>query len=63
MITVTIAINDKVIFARSAQNKINVNKKGETEYLVDDGSKVWHRRGKGCVPLAIKLLETIKEQL
>jgi len=63
MITVAILINGQPIMARSATNKSDENDKGETRYLVDDGSVVWHDPEKGAVALAIKLLKTIKEDL
>jgi hypothetical protein len=62
MISVSIAINGVTIMARSAVNQAKQNEHGETEYLVDDGSTVWHDPENGPVLLAIQLLETIKEQ-
>ena len=62
MITAAIIINGQPIMARSATRQEEINKRGEVRYLVDDGSSVWHDPEKGVVPLAIKLLKTIKEQ-
>ena len=62
MISVSISINANAIYARSAVNQSQVNKNGEDTYLVDDGSIIYHRRSKGAVVLAKKLLDTIKEQ-
>lgn len=62
MITAAILINGQPIMARSATRQEERNAKGEVRYLVDDGSSIWHDPEKGAVPLAIKLLKTIKEQ-
>lgn len=60
MISVIIKINGKAITGRSAVNTGET--RGEaTRYAVDDGTSVWHDPEQGAVPLAIKLLETIKE--
>jgi len=58
MITVTISINDKVIYSRSA-----VRRKTDAinTYEVDDGTIIKHKYGDGAIPLAIKMLKTIKE--
>lgn len=61
MITVSILINGQPIFTRSAVNR------GATEnghrYEVDDGPPdIIYRRELGAIPLAIKMLERIKEQ-
>lgn len=56
MITVAILINGQPIMARSATNI------GNNKYSVDDGSVIEHDADAGAVPLAIKLLQTIKEQ-
>lgn len=60
MITVAILINGQPIIARSAVNK-GVGADGLTRYAVDDGSEIFHRRDDGAVPLAIQMLQTIKE--
>lgn len=60
MITVAILINGQPIMARSAVNTGH-KQRGQTEYRVDDGTYVFHDADKGAVPLAIKLLQTIKE--
>lgn len=60
MITVTIAINGKAILARSAVNTLR-ERAGHAIYEVDDGTVIAHRREAGAVPLAIKMLKTIKE--
>jgi len=61
MITVAILINGNPIMARSAHNTGKEISPGCYEYRVDDGSQIIHRRDAGAVPLAIKLLKTIKE--
>lgn len=60
MITVAILINGNPLVARNAVNKSEVNDQGETKYLADDGTVVWHKRSDGSVVLAHKLLELIK---
>ena len=62
MITVAILINGNPIMARSATNSGKVLANGSTVYNVDDGKTVRHHQEKGAVKLAIKLLNTIKEQ-
>ena len=62
MITVAILINGQPIFTRTAVNQVEKNSLGETLYLLDDGSKVYHKREAGAVKLAIKMLKQIKEQ-
>lgn len=57
MISVSIAINGEPIYARSAVNRIEETGK----YVVDDGSFIEHNPDDGAVALAIKMLETIKE--
>ena len=61
MITVAILINGQPIYTRSARNLDRINEMGEHIYKVDDGNTVKHRRDKGAVKLAIKMLELIKE--
>jgi len=61
VITVAILINGQPIAARSAVNTGRTDGEGFTEYSVDDGSTVLHRRGDGAVELAMKLLDTIRE--
>ena len=60
MITVSILINGQPIFTRSA---INTGKKegGRTIYSVDDGRILYHAREDEAIPLAISMLQTIKE--
>lgn len=57
MISVSIAINGEPIFARTAVNRLAEIGK----YVVDDGSYIEHDPKDGAVALAIKMLETIKE--
>lgn len=57
MIGVYITINGKPIFARTAVNRL----KERGVYMADDGSEINHNPDDGAVQLAIKLLETIKE--
>ena len=61
MITVSIFINGNPIVTRSAVNQLKDTLKGEATYKVDDGSIILHKRSKGAIPLAIKLLKLIKK--
>lgn len=61
MITVSILINGQPIFTRTAVNQMEDNEKGQTKYLLDCGSIVWHKYKLGAIPLAIKMLKAIKE--
>lgn len=59
MITVAILINGQPIFTRTA---VRVDmKNGMGYYKCDDGKVIQHRYNSGAVPLAQKLLKTIKE--
>ena len=62
MLTVGIYINGGLIMARSAVNKLQKNKKGQTKYVTDAGQVIWHHYEEGVVALAMKLLMSIKEQ-
>lgn len=57
MITVTVAINGKVIYARTAVNRI----KERGGYECDEGTLIQHDPEDGAVALAKKLLDTITE--
>jgi len=63
MMTVKIEVNGNVIYCRSA---VNITK-GEYEeckwnkYKVDTGEVIEHKPIDGAIPLAKKLLDTIKE--
>ena len=63
MITVTISINGKTIYCRTAVNtgeKINSVDGKFTIYDVDTGEQINHIRDEGAVVLAKKMLDTIK---
>jgi hypothetical protein len=61
MITVSIFINDTPIYTRSARNvTVDFGQKIHS-YKLDTGETIKHERGSGAVPLAIKMLKTIKE--
>jgi len=61
VITVSILINGQPIFTRSA---VRVDmKNGMGYYKVDDGKIIQHRYESGAVPLAQKMLKTIKEPI
>lgn len=62
MITVSIMINGQPIFTRSAHRRTKRHAKGNQQaYLLDDNSVVYHDIDKGAIPLAIKMLKSIKE--
>jgi len=62
MLTVSITVNGKPVYARSAHRRTSKWAKGkESAYLLDSGEMVYHEYEKGIIPLAIKMLETIKE--
>ncbi len=60
MLTVGIFINGNPLVAKNAINTGKLNDKGETGYLCDDGTTVWHHPEDGAVILAHKLLELIR---
>ncbi len=60
VITVTIFINGKPIYTRSAVNKGHMGR-GVYKYDLDDGSVIGHKPDDGAVVLAKKMLDTIKE--
>lgn len=57
MLSVSIFINGKPIYTRTAINKI----KEKACYVLDTGDKVIHEPKDGAVALAIKMLKTIRE--
>lgn len=59
MITVSIFINGNPIITRSARNVGTIEE--ITQYSVDDGSVLFHKRSDGPVVLAKKMLDTVKE--
>ena len=59
MITVAILINGEPVMARSAVR--GAANKDRFRYNVDDGTVLLHDPDDGAVPLAIKMLETIRE--
>lgn len=62
MLGVTIHINGRVIYARTAVNRSQEDEHGRMRYEVDTGEFIRHNPADGAVPLAKKLLDTIKEQ-
>jgi len=58
MITVTISINGKTIYARSARHTGD-SEDGVAIYTLDTGDKLLHVRKDGAVVLAKKMLDTI----
>lgn len=59
MITVSISINGNPIITRSCWKIKGLE--GECQYQCDDGRIIKHNYDQGSVPLAIKLLEGVKE--
>jgi hypothetical protein len=57
MLTVSITVNGKPVYSRSGRNISN----GGDTYLLDTGEEIKHNPDDGIIPLAIKMLETIKE--
>lgn len=57
MMTVSILINGRPVYTRTVVNRV----KETGYYICDDGTKIKHDPKKGAVPLAIKVLKTIKE--
>ena len=57
MLTVSILINGKAIYARSVVNRLVECGK----YVCDDGTFIEHDPSDGAVALAIKALQTIRE--
>lgn len=60
MITVSISVNGEPIYARTAVN-IGPNSDGTHCYKLDCGTIIRHHRKDKAIPLAIKMLEAIKE--
>jgi hypothetical protein len=61
VITVTIFINGNPIYTRSACNRSEKNKDGDTKYETDTGEIIWHERDDGAIELAKQMLNTIIE--
>lgn len=63
MITVSILINGQPVITRSAVRLEKGNRKGKvSHYAVDDGTILEHAYDDGAVPLAKKMLDTVKER-
>lgn len=63
MITVSILINGKPIFTRSARNNTEKNKNGQTKYVTDAGCIIYHDPEDGAIELAKLMLDTINENM
>jgi len=62
MITVSISVNENVVYARSARRQEgDINHDGTNTYKTDSGEIVEHSYGNGIISLAKKILDTIKE--
>ena len=62
MITVSILINGKAIYTRTAINITPPPDRKLNEYALDTGEKLFHNPNDGAVVLAKKMLDTIKER-
>ena len=64
MITVTIAINDRVIYARTARN-VGHSPTAEAPdrhiYDTDDGERIYHKRSAGVVALVRMMLASLRD--
>lgn len=58
MITVSILINGRPIYTRTATNTLKQGKDG-TVYKVDDGNRIEHTKEDGAISLAKKMLDLI----
>ncbi len=65
MITVTISINNKPIYTRTAHNisSKEATVKDTNTYHIDTGKKIKHVPDEGAVVLAKKMLDTIIEKV
>lgn len=61
MVTVTISINERTIFARSARRVEEGKDDAPNTYLVDDGRRILHHSNDGVLTLAKTMLEGITE--
>lgn len=61
MITVSVAINGTVIFARTAVNTGNAVKE-LVRYKLDDGTELLHNPNDGAIVLSKLMLDQIEEQ-
>ena len=59
MITVSILINNEPIYTRSARRQ--ETEKGDNTYVTDAGVEIKHKYNDGVIPLAKKILDTIRE--
>lgn len=63
MLSVTIRINEQVVFHRSVSRRYDpLDKNGEYTYDCDDGRVIKHNPDDGAVKLAQKVIAGIKEQ-
>lgn len=64
MMSVTIAINGKILYHRNAVNisSTDISEAQSNEYQVDSGQKIRHVPDDGILVLARKLLDTIHER-
>lgn len=62
MLTVTVSVNGKTVYARSAHRRTSRWAKGKEQcYLTDAGDLIYHDPDKGIIKLAGKILKTIKD--
>lgn len=62
MITLSILINGRPLFSRSAHRRSKRHARGVSDaYFLDTGEVIYHDRKDGAIVLAKKMLDTIKE--
>jgi hypothetical protein len=61
MITVSISFNGNILYARSARRQEAIKSHKPNTYKTDAGEIIEHNYDEGVIPLAKKILDTIKE--
>lgn len=61
MITVSILLNGRPVYTRTAVNTLKKKPNGDSIYSLDDGNTIAHDNEDGVISLAHQILNTIKE--
>lgn len=61
MLTITISFNGEPVYVRNARRQEDINHTGVNTYQTDAGVLIEHKYDEGVIPLAKKILDTIKE--
>lgn len=61
MLTVVVYVNDHIAFCRNARRQEAINPEGVNTYRTDSGEIIEHKYADGLIPLAKKILDTVKE--